>query len=214
MRIDKDTLIYGSFAKEAGNNGCIMFNAAFDYYRLNAIYRSFSVDNIEEAIKSARTLKFSGFAITMPFKKEVLKYVDEFGDEVKKIGSANTIVNNEGVLKAYNTDYLAAKEILSEYENNRNLFIIGNGGYSAAVQYAAWELKRDYNIIHRFNWGRLSNIENSIIYNCTPVENIKVKDNNNFIDCIVSTKTGKKLSIIQASHQFKLYTGLDFPIKN
>ena len=43
------------------------------------------------------------------------------------------------------------------------------------------------------------------------VENIKVDESNTFIDCIVTTKTGKRLAAIQASHQFKLYTGLEFP---
>ena len=43
-------------------------------------------------------------------------------------------------------------------------------------------------------------------------ENIKVDKSNIFIDCIVTTETGKKLANIQASYQFKLYTNLEFPI--
>ena len=43
------------------------------------------------------------------------------------------------------------------------------------------------------------------------IENIKV-NNNIFIDCIVTTETGKKLATIQASHQFELYTDLEFPL--
>ena len=43
-------------------------------------------------------------------------------------------------------------------------------------------------------------------------ENIKVDNSNTFIDCIVTTETGKRLATIQASHQFKLYTGLEFPL--
>ena len=54
-------------------------------------------------------------------------------------------------------------------------------------------------------------IRDSIVYNCTPVENIKV-NTSQFIDCIVTTKTGRELASIQASHQFKLYTGLEFPL--
>jgi len=215
MRIDKDTLIFASFAKNAGNNGCIMFNAAFNYYRLNAIYKSFSVNNIEKALDSARTLNFKGFAITMPFKKEVIKYVDSLSSEVKIIGSANTIINTDGILKAYNTDYLSARDIL--YENcypDKELFILGNGGFSAAVQYAAKSIGLPFKLITRENWDEIPNIKYSVIFNCTPLSNIDIEENKNiYLDCLVSTDTGKRLSTIQAAHQFKLYTGLEFPIK-
>ena len=70
------------------------------------------------------------------------------------------------------------------------------------------------NIIKRHNWDNMKDIKNSIIYNCTPVEDIEVDGSNEFIDCIVSTKTGKKLSWIQAYHQFKLYTGKELPIRS
>ena len=49
------------------------------------------------------------------------------------------------------------------------------------------------------------------MYNCTPLEDVSVKSKY-FIDCIVTTKTGKELATLQASHQFKLYTGLEFPL--
>jgi shikimate 5-dehydrogenase len=215
MLIDKDTKIFCSFAKTAGNNGCRMFNSAFDFHRLNYIYKSFSINNIEEAVKSARTLNFGGFAITMPYKKEVLKYVDKLTKEVSEIGACNTVINNDGKLVAYNTDYLAAKEYLEIYyhkPNKSKLYILGNGGYSAAVQYAAKILNINYEIITRSDWNVINEIQDCIIYNCTPVENIKTKFQNTFIDCIVTTNSGYKLSLIQASHQFKLYTnGLKFP---
>jgi len=216
MRIDKDTQIFGSFAKKAGNNGCKMFNAAFNYHRLNALYKSFSIDNIEDAVKSARTLNFKGFAITMPFKKDVIKYVDELSDEVLEIGSANTVVNNDGILKAYNTDYVAAKEVMYYFFQNtphEKLVILGNGGYSASVQYSAKLFDLDFELIDRKNWETISDIRDSIVFNCTPVEKIDLHESNDYIDCIVTTETGKRLSIIQASYQFKLYTGLEFPIK-
>ena len=54
--IDKDTEVYCSFAKTAGNTGCQMMNSAFYYYGLNKIYKSFSVDNIADAVSAVRTL--------------------------------------------------------------------------------------------------------------------------------------------------------------
>lgn len=208
--INKDTLLFGSFAKQAGNKGCKIFNTAFKYHNINAIYKSFSVNNIEDAINAAKTLNIQGFAITMPYKKQVLKYVDKI-DKSANIGASNTIINKKGQLTAYNTDYLAALEYL-HYYNNNNLYILGNGGYALAVKAAALKLNMKPITITRNNWDNINLINNSIIFNCTPVENINYPQNNIFIDCLVTTKTGHTLSMMQASYQYKLYTGLKFPI--
>jgi shikimate dehydrogenase len=209
--IDKDTEIYCSFAKTAGNTGCQMMNTAFYYYGLNKIYKSFSVSNIKDAVNSVKTLGIKGFAITMPYKVEVLDYVDEYDDGVEEIGAANTVINNNGILKAYNTDYFASKTILSE-SLGLELYILGNGGYSKAVQQAAKSLGYKPTIITRENWTDVKSVsKNSVVYNCTPVENIEV-ESKQFIDCIVTTKTGKRLATLQASKQFELYTNLEFPL--
>ena len=92
------------------------------------------------------------------------------------------------------------------------MYILGDGGYSKAVQSAAKSLNINYTIVRRDSWDMINTIKDSFVYNCTPVENIKVDESNTFVDCIVTTKTGKKLATIQASHQFKLYTGLEFPL--
>ena len=65
--INKDTEIYCSFAKTAGNTGCQMMNTAFYYYGLNKIYKSFSVKSIRDAVHSVLILDIKGFAVSMPF---------------------------------------------------------------------------------------------------------------------------------------------------
>ena len=211
--INKDTEIYCSFAKKAGNIGCQLFNSSFNYYGMDKIYKSFSVNNICDAVNAVKTLDIKGFAVTMPFKTDVLDYVDYMSNGVKTIGAANTIINNDGILTAYNTDYNAAKEVLNECLGI-DLYILGDGGYSKAVKQAAKEIGHRPIIITRKNWNDIEDIKNSIIYNCTPLENIKINNSNQFIDCIVSTETGRRLSWIQASHQFKLYTGKELPIRS
>jgi shikimate dehydrogenase len=212
MIINKDTSIYGSFAKKAGNKGCVLFNNAFEFYGMNAIYKSFSVNNIKLAVEAARALNIKGFAVTMPYKTDVLKYVDERSEEVDEIGAANTVTNKDGCLKAYNTDYLAAKTVLSEVPK-KPLYILGDGGYSKAVQYAARAIGLEYEIIKRSNWAEIGNVQDSIVYNCTPVTMaiMFVSYSNKFIDCSVDTDMGRRLGKIQAGHQFELYTGEPAP---
>ena len=155
--INKDTEIYCSFAKEAGNVGCKVFNTAFKYYDMNKIYKSFSVDNIEDAVNAVKTLDIKGFAVTMPFKTEVLDYVDYMSNGVKAVGAANTIINERGILTAHNTDYNAAKEVLDECLGV-DLHILGSGGYAAAVITAARDLGYNPNIITRNNWNEIKEI--------------------------------------------------------
>jgi len=214
MWINKDTEIYCSFAEKAGNTGCQMMNTAFYYYGLNKVYKSFSVDNIEDAVNSVKTLDIKGFAITMPYKIDVLNYVDDMSDDVKEIGAANTILNfNNGFLHAYNTDAYAATTMLDKHDNRKKLYIVGNGGYSKAVRWSANYCRFEIESITRNTWNEIYDIRDSIIYNCTPVDITNmIHDSNDFINCLVESKTGKELARLQASKQFEMYTRKKFPL--
>lgn len=212
MPINKDTKIYCSFSKSAGNVGCHLFNTSFQYYNIDAIYKSFSVNNIYDAIQAAKCLQFSGFAISMPFKKEIIKYLDYYDDIVNKTQSCNTVLIKDSKLYGYNTDYYAIKEYLELYHSNtKNLYILGNGGYSHTLQQYCIENNIQFTIITRANWTIINTIKDSVIFNCTPVSSIEIDNTNNYIDCINTTPSGKKLALMQAKIQFKLYTSLEFP---
>jgi shikimate 5-dehydrogenase len=210
--INKDTIICCSFAKTAGNTGCFMYNNAFKFLNLNYIYKSFSVSNVKDAIFSGRTLGFRGMSITMPFKMEAVNYVDEVSEEVSVIGATNTIVNTDGILKAYNTDAYSSYTLLSQYENIDTIYIIGNGGFSKAVQFSARKLFKNINLITRENWLRWWGIRDAIVFNCTPVD-ITIHPSNIYIDCNIKSNTGYELALLQASKQFELCTNIKFPIE-
>lgn len=231
--INKDTLLFGSFSKKAGNVGCIIFNTCFKHYNINAIYKSFSVNNLNDAIISAKCLGFSGFAVSMPFKSEIIPYLDKTDEIVQKTNSCNTVIVKNGKLEGYNTDYYSIYEYLDTlnysgdwpnedltrgpcpvsnlHQSNRKMYILGNGAYSRNVQICCTEMNIDFELITRNNWNKILSINNSIIFNCTPVENIHYHDSNIFIDCNTNSETGKKLALKQASLQFELYTALKFP---
>lgn len=74
---------------------------------------------------------FKAINVTIPYKQEVIKYLDYISDEAKKINAVNTIVNKDGKLYGYNTDYLGFKEMLSHFNidvDNKNVMILGTGG--------------------------------------------------------------------------------------
>ena len=198
--INKDTKIYCSFSSNPGNNGCIYFNTKFQQNNINAIYKSFYSDNIQKSIEAIKTLDISGFAVSMPFKIEVLKYVNEIDLAAQEIGAANTIINKNGYLKAYNTDWVGVRKFL--LDSPKFLIILGNGGFSKAVQYACNSLNINYQVITRNNWDKVPSLEGNI-FNATPID-VQVKGN--LIDGRPFTPTGKMIAELQAEEQFKLYT--------
>ena len=90
--INKDTQLYGSFSENPGNNGCLFFNDAFQRNNINAIYKSFSAQNVQRIVYCTKALPFAGFALSMPFKKNIVGYLNDYEEEVMKIGSCNTVV--------------------------------------------------------------------------------------------------------------------------
>ena len=214
LLISKDTKIYCSFSKNAGNKGCEFFNSAFYKHNINAIYKSFSVDNIDDALNCAKFLKFNGCAIAMPFKKRAFELVDEKDVSAINSESVNTIVfdYDSNKLKGYNSDYYATEKLLENYVGYNTIYILGNGGLSSSVKAKSKEMGFDIVNITRNNWHIISKLENSLIFNCTPVSNISLNKSNTFIDCIIGTFTGDLFHQYQSRKQFEIYTGIKYEL--
>lgn len=202
MKINKNTKIFCSFSKNPGNNGCFFFNEMFKKNNIDAIYKSFYSDDIKKSINAVRTLGISGFAVSMPFKVEILNYVDVIDEITQKIGSCNTILNNKGKLMAFNTDWIGINNYFMQSKLPKHILIAGNGGFSKAAQYTFDKLNISYDIITRNNWTRLDKDEN-VIFNATPAE---IQNKKNLIDARPNQKEGKIIAKYQAEEQFKLYT--------
>lgn len=80
---------------------------------------------------------FSGINVTIPYKEKVIPYLDDIDDLAKQIGAVNTIVNNNGKLIGYNTDFYG---LLYMFERNdiivkdKKCLVLGNGGTSKTAQ--------------------------------------------------------------------------------
>ena len=202
MLINKDTKIFCSFSSNPGNNGCEFFNTKFQENNINAIYKSFHSDDIVKSINAVKTLNITGFAVSMPFKTTVLNYVDELDEASKNIGAANTITNIDCYLKYYNTDWLGVFKYLLEDINF--LTILGDGGFSKAVQYMCTHKNIPYEVITRKDWDRVYNLK-GYIFNATPIE---VITKGHLIDGRPFTQSGKIIAKLQAEEQYKIYTNI------
>ena len=81
--------------------------------------------------------EFTALNVTIPYKKDVIPYLDEMDEHAKAIGAVNTIVNRDGKLKGYNTDFTGFLYMVKKHNvhmEGKKVLFIGNGGASAAIQ--------------------------------------------------------------------------------
>ena len=205
--INKDTELFGSFSDNPGNNGCMFFNEGFKKHNINAIYKSFYSTDIKKTIGSTKHLGFSGFALSMPLKTQIIPYLDVQSESVKVIGAANTVLIKNDLLWGYNTDCVGVYEYFKD-KNLKFVSIIGNGGFSKAIQYAFDMLKIGYVLYDREDVKSIDEVEDKYFINATPAE---ITSNKNIIiDGRPFTDSGKEIFKYQALEQFKLYTGIDY----
>lgn len=116
--------------------GLIGSNVKFSYSKLiHSHLNSYEYElislNEQELVNFLKNKDFFAVNITIPYKVVVMKYLDEIDDIAKEINAVNTIVNTNGHLKGYNTDYYGLKKIIEDNNiiiENKNCYILGNGG--------------------------------------------------------------------------------------
>ena len=118
----------------------IMWNPALQELGIDYVYLAFDVHpkNLEKAISGIRSLDIRGINVTLPHKETVIKYLDEIDSIASKIGAINTIKNDEGTLKARNTDADGAKKALIDAGCNisgKNIVFLGAGGVARSLAY-------------------------------------------------------------------------------
>jgi shikimate dehydrogenase len=113
----------------------LIHNTGYQALGINYAYASFQVKELKQAIEGIRVLGIRGVSVTIPHKTEVLKYLDRLDPLAEKIGSVNTIVNDDGILTGYNTDYDGAMQALEEVTTlkGKKAVMAGAGGAALAI---------------------------------------------------------------------------------
>lgn len=92
--------------------------------------------SMEELKDFMQKRPFSAINVTIPYKETVIPYLYQIDEAAKKIGAVNTIVNRDGQLYGYNTDYFGFRYMLEQHQiavQNKKVLILGNGGATKAV---------------------------------------------------------------------------------
>ncbi|MGQ9693789.1 MAG: shikimate dehydrogenase [Thermodesulfobacteriota bacterium] len=149
--IDAHTHLYGIIGNPVKHSlSPIIHNRIFSRLGINAVYLAFEVNNLKKAIEGMRGLGISGMSVTIPFKTEIIPFLDELDELTKQIQAVNTLQNKGGKILGFNTDWLGAIQSLKEKSDlqDKKALLLGAGGAARAI---AFGLKKEGCEIFIFN---------------------------------------------------------------
>ncbi len=159
-------------------------------YKINAVYEKQRLDSneLKDLTKKIKEKKLDGINVTVPFKKEIIDFLDDLSPEAQKTESVNTIFLKGHKIFGHNTDIngfeLALRNINFEIKNKK-VFIIGAGGVVSSIIFAlkrmkaseiiitnrtkkkAENLKTLFKEIKIFNWGKIPKFD--VVINATSI---------------------------------------------
>jgi shikimate dehydrogenase len=181
-------MIYALFGNPVAHSlSPLMHNAALKEMGLPGCYVPLCVRNLPGAVQGLRGMDIRGVSVTIPFKSEIMEYLDDLDDEALRIGAVNTVVNDNGRLTGRNTDWRGLTQSLKEQVEmeGKTVIILGAGGTARAALYGVVREGGHPVIVNRTDgkgrelaqdWGcpyeslkNIGKIKADILINTTPV---------------------------------------------
>ena len=132
-------MIYALFGNPVAQSlSPLMHNAALKAMGLDGCYYvPLCVRHLPGAVQGLRSMDIRGVSVTIPFKSDIMEYLDDIDDEALRIGAVNTLVNDNGRLTGRNTDWRGLMQSLTEQVElaGKTVMILGAGGTARAALY-------------------------------------------------------------------------------
>ena len=194
--------------------------------KINAIYDKKKLNNNELAklVLDIKKGNINGVNITVPFKNQIIPFLDELSDDAKKTQSVNTIHLKDEKVIGHNTDIEGFEQAIKKINfnfNNKKIFILGAGGVVPSIIYASMKMKSSeifvsnrtkvkaekikdiFDNINLIDWGEIPNFD--VIINATSVglkqydklnlDFTKIEENKLFYDLIYNPSETSFLNI-------------------
>lgn len=156
------------------------FAKKFAALNIDARYDLYPLASISEFNSLLHKHSFRGLNVTIPYKEQVISYLDKLDEVAEKVGAVNTISFRDGVRTGYNTDVVGFAESLVPLlrPQHTQALVLGTGGASRAVAYVLENLGISYTKVSRNKNENVLQYEeldgariagNTLIINCTPL---------------------------------------------
>jgi shikimate dehydrogenase len=96
-------------------------------------------EDLQQAVSGLKALNIAGANVTVPYKEQVIPFLDFLSEEAESLGAVNTIVPKDGAFVGYNTDALGFVDTLGTADfsvTGKSVLLVGTGGAARAVAYA------------------------------------------------------------------------------
>jgi shikimate dehydrogenase len=181
MRTSKNQ--YGLIGKSLGHSfSKQFFEEKFKKEEVNASYHNFELAQIEEFEKLLQNHpELKGLNVTVPYKTEIIPFLDELSKKAEEIGAVNTIQFSSGKLIGHNTDAFGFQQSIKPFLRNvhERALILGTGGASKAVAYVLRNLGIEVSFLSRnpsnenqFSYEDANELmvdAFNLIVNCSPI---------------------------------------------
>lgn len=174
--------LYGLIGKSLSHSfSKQFFTEKFESEGMNASYNNYELGSISEINSIFKDKTINGLNVTIPYKQEVIPYLDEVDELAKKIDAVNTIKFVNGKKIGYNTDVYGFKQSIKPFLRNSHekAIILGTGGASKAIEYVLKEIGIDIIFLSRnpkeeneFSYDEANELMikyRTLIVNCTPL---------------------------------------------
>jgi len=180
----------------------IFQNAGLKHLDIDSVYLALHIEkeDFDTVVAGLKKINLLGLNITLPYKKNIMKFTDELSDDAKKIDAVNTVECLNGKWIGHNTDWYGVYKTLEEkkIDKDQNILLIGAGGATPGVIYGLQKyginnltitnrtMSKAEKLAKQFEIN-LINIEKykdklndySMIVNCTSIDFSNVLDNFN-----------------------------------
>jgi len=139
------------------------------------------IGDLKEVLTKNKTM-LGGINITIPYKQEVMSFLDSIDEDAAKIGAVNTMkFLKDGTIKGFNTDFYGFKNSIQPLlkQHHKKALVLGAGGASKAIAYAFEKMNIEYKFVSRkkrnkdvFTYEEITSkviSEYTVIINCTPL---------------------------------------------
>ncbi len=197
-RLDCKTKIFGLLGNPVKHSQGIYFhNERFALNRLNAVYVNFLVTNLKSFLGSYRD-DITGLSVTMPFKQEIVKYIDTLDRNISDLKIVNTVIKKKKKLIGYNTDLTAISTILKKYINvkKKNVVVLGTGSIARTMAYASITNKANTTIVGR-NRNKAKSLADEFGCQWTTLDNLTSVNTDVLMNgTLVGMKGTKKIRLV------------------
>lgn len=174
-----------------------MHNAAFEELGLDFRYEVLDTDDTALAIDQMRADGLRGYSLTIPHKESVLPLLDSISEDCKKIGAVNTVINSEGRLSGFNTDWYGIAKALEETGRDfagQSALVLGAGGAARAAVYSLQELNFKTVYVANRNSDRAKQLGSDFSVLAGGIDDLEGVDLENYSVLINSTPLGSHLA--------------------